>query len=1044
MPTWNDNPCSVDGANGVTAAISAVVDQLRASNPTIQNIVIVGGDDQIPFARIADGASESNERDYGAATFAGENNVEGDALSLGYYFSDDPYAADAPLGVGSATLYLPQLAVGRLVASASEIEDSLTRFVTYHGDINANTALTTGYSFLSSGAEAVSTNLAADGLSSSDACNLINESWTESELDTALAGTTNCPAPGVIGLNAHFDYSRALPAYDNTRRRRTGPVHDDRHKQRRRAPVRRHAPVLDGMPRRPRHLRRRGVRQWGPDAGRRLGQDLRRLRRAWVANTGYGYADTDTIAYSAKLMAAFAGNLGSLTVGEALTAAKQQYAAGNAVLSPYDLKALMESTFYGLPMYRLNTPTGPVAPPQGPTTSTDPVTGLTIAPVSLTPSTQLVNNSANGNFYQVTGSGGGTQTTEYRPIEPLVSVPATEPNLVPHGALVTGLSSTDTADFQPTYSMPAAGAADSSPPAIGDAAFPGTLQRVATYGTFTSSGTSQAAQLDLVAGQFFPNPSSTTGAGTQRLFTSMQADVYYLPTDSPLVNDYTPATIDSSQVVNSGGSFNFSVQVTPSGAPVERVLVLYTDAADPGVWTPVDLTSTDGLTWTGPGPATASGEAQYFVQAVDAASNVSVSNNEGVDFNGHVPTTTTLSTSANPSLTGEQVGFTASVGASVDGGGGPGGNVVFLDGGVPITACGGASGESLSETMATCYVSYNSPGSHQISAEYLGDANFSASTTTAPISETVDQATVAASTSLDASTTSPMLGQVVTYTAVVSGRSGGATPTGLVTFEDGSNPITCAGGSQTLSGSANERDRDLQGHLQLERGEPALDYRRLRPGLGPQLHGRSPVEHCQRDGGHYRGLDLTRRLDHVAGCGPARHLHRHGQRPDQRCHPDRLGHVRGRVEPHHLHRRRPDPVGLGQHGNRDLPGDLHLDGRQPALDHRRLRPGLGRQLHGGGHVEHCQRDGRHGHPDGARHDPAGEPDGRPTGHLHGHRHRPARRSHAERHAHLDPDRPGDVVREHHGPDWLVQRRHLHVRDHGIEGRQLQRHRRLPR
>ena len=88
-------------------------------------------------------------------------------------------------------------------------------------------------------------------------------------------------------------------------------------------------------------------------------------------------------------------------------------------------------------------------------------------------------------------------------------MPATEPNLVPHGALVTGLSSTDTADFTPAYSMPAAGSADSSPPAIGDAAFPGTLQRVATYGTFTLTGTRNAAQLDLVAGQFLPDPLDT-------------------------------------------------------------------------------------------------------------------------------------------------------------------------------------------------------------------------------------------------------------------------------------------------------------------------------------------------------------------------------------------------------------------------------------------------------------------------------------------------------------------------------------------------------
>ena len=195
--TWNANPCSVDGANGVTAAISAVVDQLRASNPTIQNIVIVGGDDQIPFARIADGASESNERDYGAATFAGENNVEGDALSLGYYFSDDPYAANAPLGVGSATLYLPaaRRRAPRRVGLRDRGRPHPLR-ADSHGDINATRRLTTGYSFLTSGAEAVSANLAADGLSSSDACNLINENWTESDLDAALAGSTSCPSAG--------------------------------------------------------------------------------------------------------------------------------------------------------------------------------------------------------------------------------------------------------------------------------------------------------------------------------------------------------------------------------------------------------------------------------------------------------------------------------------------------------------------------------------------------------------------------------------------------------------------------------------------------------------------------------------------------------------------------------------------------------------------------------------------------------------------------------------------------------------------------------
>ena len=208
--SWNADPCSVDAANGVVAAISAVVDQIRLEYPTVQNLVIVGADDQIPFARLADGTTQSNERDYGASTFAGENNVEADALSLGYYFSDDPYATVQPLGVGSATLYTPQLAVGRLVESAGQIENALTRFVSSNGELNATAGLTTGYSFLSSGATAVSASLAADGLSPST---LIDESWTASDLASAL---TSSPVPGVVSLNAHFDYSRVLPAYDNT------------------------------------------------------------------------------------------------------------------------------------------------------------------------------------------------------------------------------------------------------------------------------------------------------------------------------------------------------------------------------------------------------------------------------------------------------------------------------------------------------------------------------------------------------------------------------------------------------------------------------------------------------------------------------------------------------------------------------------------------------------------------------------------------------------------------------------------------------------
>ena len=485
----------------------------------------------------------------------------------------------------------------------------------------------------------------------------------------------------------------------------------------------------------------------------------------WVANTGYGYADTDTIAYSAKLMSDFAANLnGPLTIGEALTEAKQQYSAGNAILSPYDLKALMESTFYGLPMYNLNKPAQPVAPPVGPPIGpvVDPTTGLTdlASPVaaSLTVGSGpgqlgLVTNGTNGQYYQVNGTvpGTGSQATEFRPIEPLYSSQVAEPGLVPHGALLTGLSSQDLPDPTPAYSLPAAGSADSTPPDIGQAAFPGTLQRVASYGGFSQSGTAQGAEIDLVVGQFLPSP-SVPGTGTQRLFTSMSAQVYYVPScpsnaascpASPFAEDFNPPTIDSVSAPVSGNSLGFDVQVTPSQAPVQQVLVLYTDGVNPGTWAVASLTSSDGQHWAGGGTLPQSGEVQYIVEALDAAGNVAVSNNEGTAFASSYETATTVSANPSSVAVGQPATLTAVVTSASSAAGNPTGHVEFLDGGSPLLACGGGSGTPLAASgTASCTVRYTATGTHQITAQYLGDNNFSGSLSSSATLSVVQAPTV--------------------------------------------------------------------------------------------------------------------------------------------------------------------------------------------------------------------------------------------------------------------------------------------------------------
>jgi hypothetical protein len=85
------------------------------------------------------------------------------------------------------------------------------------------------------------------------------------------------------------------------------------------------------------------------------------------------------------------------------------------------------------------------------------------------------------------------------------------------------------------------------------------------------------------------------------------------------------------------------------------------------------------------------------------------------------PTTTALSVSANPGLTGQPITLTATVAPTVPGLGPPTGNVVFMDGTTTI-----GSG-SLSSGVAAFTTAIMAPGSHALSAVYIGDSNFTGS-----------------------------------------------------------------------------------------------------------------------------------------------------------------------------------------------------------------------------------------------------------------------------------------------------------------------------
>jgi autotransporter-associated beta strand protein len=159
-------------------------------------------------------------------------------------------------------------------------------------------------------------------------------------------------------------------------------------------------------------------------------------------------------------------------------------------------------------------------------------------------------------------------------------------------------------------------------------------------------------------------------------------------------------------------------------------------------------------------------------------------------------TTTTVSSSANPSVVGTPVTFTAAVTADAPGSGVPAGTVTFFDNGKSLGAA-----KTLAGGKATFVISTLAPvpATHSITATYSGSTNYIGGTS-APLTQAVVFAdTVTAGTSLNPST----YGQSVTLSATVAPVGTGFVPTGTVDFfvgtTDISGPVTLTPGASVAT-----------------------------------------------------------------------------------------------------------------------------------------------------------------------------------------------------------------------------------------------------
>ena len=153
-----------------------------------------------------------------------------------------------------------------------------------------------------------------------------------------------------------------------------------------------------------------------------------------------------------------------------------------------------------------------------------------------------------------------------------------------------------------------------------------------------------------------------------------------------------------------------------------------------------------------------------------------------------VNSTTTLTSSPNPSVSGQSVTFTATAVAVLPGAGTPTGIVTFKDG---TTTLGTGT---LTAGSATFSTSTLTASTHSITAVYSGDTHFTTSTS-APLTQTVNQAPAITSATSTTFTTGTAGSFPVTTTGTPTAAlsEAGALPSGVTFVDNGDGTATLAG-----------------------------------------------------------------------------------------------------------------------------------------------------------------------------------------------------------------------------------------------------------
>ncbi len=784
--------------NTVANEVKNVIDAYRAANPTLEYIVLAGGADVIPFFQVQDVSGLAYEREYVVPVAPSTASEAG--LMTNLVQGQDGYGSQVDFTQAGHTLAFPNLAVGRLVETASDISAAVDAYILTDGVIVPNSALVTGYDFVGDAAVEIKAELDAGTNSSADT--LIQmpglpptdpSAWTANELRAKLLGGNF----DIAMLSGHFsagnllaaDYVTELSAAEIT----MSPADLN------------HALILalgchsgytipnsDLLP---------GVSP-DPDWAKAF---LRKGAAGYISATGYAYGDTELVEYGERLFLLMAQQFrtgsGPVSLGQAVVKAKQQYLAETAQLTGIDHKTLVETTLYGLPMMKVDMPGARINPPSEDLIvgATDLVTGgpganfglnsasVTLDPVTIT-NTKVLENLSNGSMVTTTYLSGadGVVVNPFEPIFPKEIYNVNATGNILRGVAFRGGSYTDLNGIVPLTSSPTTETSTAHLSYNTNVFYP----TQTWMPNFTDAFSGGDTRLIVFPAQF---RSSAPGAidGTLRKFDELDLALYYLPanwTDAGSSASTKAAavsaapTILGASAVENGSSLAFSINAVAEGsAGVQAVWVLYTGKAGSpyyGTWAPLDLSQStaDPTLWEGVLTLQAGENPQdilFMVQAVGGAGLTSLATNLGAYYGITPENATQLPPPAQTTLTfqsppasGIYLKRSTFVLLLQSSGQPLAGQLVTLDvGGQQASGVTNSSGE-----VALTLNLVVRPGNYTAQASFRGNAEYLSSNAASAFTVNKDATTL----TVTPSSASVLIGQPSPFVAVVRDLSGRA------------------------------------------------------------------------------------------------------------------------------------------------------------------------------------------------------------------------------------------------------------------------------